>query len=178
MKIRIKLVVLIYQIHHHLRHHVLLLGAAFGDHQRQGHQRVVVQEARAVGAVEDAVVLQEPEEQERRDAFVAVAERVVLDRQVEQVGRLLLDARVEVAAAEGLVNRTHRALERLVLLAGEQCAAAELVAQHLQRLHRIFISRTKRLFGGSGRHLQLLIIVAVERIEAISRDSRKKNKTL
>ena len=30
------------------------------------------------------VVLQEPEEQERRDAFVAVAERVVLDRQVEQ----------------------------------------------------------------------------------------------
>ena len=73
-------IVLIDQIHHHLRHHVLLLGAALCDHQRQGHQRVVIQETRAVGTVEDAVVLQEPEEQERRDAFVAVAERVVLDR--------------------------------------------------------------------------------------------------
>ena len=92
---------------------------------------------------------------------------MVLDRQVEQVGRFLLDARVEVAAAEGLVNRAHRALERLVLLAGEQGAAAELVAQHLQRRHRILIGRAERLLRRSGRYLQLLIIVAVERIEAV-----------
>ena len=155
------------QIHHHLRHHILLLGAALGDHQRQGDQCVVVQKARAVGTIEDAVVLQEPQEQERCDAFVAVAERVVLDRQVEQIGRLFLDTRVEITPAEGLVNRTHRAFERLVLLVGEQFATAELVAQHLQRLHRILIGRTKWLLGGSGRYLQLLIIVAVERIEAV-----------
>lgn len=92
---------------------------------------------------------------------------MVLDRQVEQVGHLLLDARIEVAATEGLVNRAHRALERFVLLAGEQGAAAELVAQHLQRRHRILIGRAERLLGGSGRHLQLLIIVAVERVEAV-----------
>ncbi len=55
-----------------------------------------------------------------------------------------------------------------ILFAGEQCAAAELVAQHLQRLHRILIGRAERLLGGSSRHLQLLIIVAVERVEAIS----------
>ena len=67
---------------------------------------------------------------------------MVLDRQVEQVGRFLLDARVEVAAAE-------------------------LVAQHLQRRHRILIGRAERLLRRSGRYLQLLIIVAVERIEAV-----------
>ena len=70
-------------------------------------------------------------------------------------------------ARRSVVNRTHRAFERLVLLVGEQCAAAKLVAQHLQRLHRILIGRAERLLGSSGRYLQLLIIVAVERIEAV-----------
>lgn len=32
---------------------------------------------------------------------------------------------------EGLVNRPHRAFERLVLLVGEQLAASELIAQYL-----------------------------------------------
>ena len=155
------------QIHYHLRHHILLLGAALGDHQRQGDQCVVVQKARAVGTVKNAVVLQEPQEQERCDAFVTVAERVVFDRPAEQIGRLFLDNRVEITPAESLVNRTHRAFERLVLLAGEQCAAAKLVAQHLQRLHRILIGRAERLLRCSGRYLQLLIIVAVERIESV-----------
>ena len=164
VRIRARLVVLIYQIHHHLRHHILLLRAALGDHQRQGDQCVVVQKARAVGTVEDAVVLQKPQEQKRRDAFVTVAEQVVLDCQVEQIGRFILDA----WTAEGLVNRTHRAFERLVLLEGEQLAAAELVAQHLQRLHRILIGRMKRFLRRGCRNLQLLIVITIERVEAIS----------
>lgn len=162
------LIILINKIHHNFRHHVLFLRAALGYHQCQGHQRVVIQKARAVGTVEDAVVLQEPQEQERCDAFVAVAERMVLDRQVKQIGRFLLDARVKVVAAEGLVNRTHRTFERLVLLVGEQLAAAELVAQYQQYRHRIFIRRMKRFLGRSSRHFQLLVIVAVERIETVS----------
>ena len=46
-----KLIILIYQIHHHLRHHVLLLGAALGDHQRQGDQYIVVHKARTISAM-------------------------------------------------------------------------------------------------------------------------------
>ena len=107
MRIRARLVVLIYQIHYHLRHHILLLGAALGDHQRQGDQCVVVQKARAVGTVEDAVVLQKPQEQKRRDAFVTVAEQVVLDCQAEQIGRLLLDARTEVPPRPPKCGKSH-----------------------------------------------------------------------
>ena len=161
-------IVLIDQIHHNLRHHVFFLRAALGNHQRQSAQRIVVQEARTIGTVENPIVLQKPQKQKSGDAFVTVAERVVFDRQIEQIGRFLLDARVKVVAAEGLVNRTHRAFERLVLLVGEQLAASELVAQHLQRLHRIFIRRMKWFLGCGIRHFQLLVIVTIERIETVS----------
>ena len=57
------LIPLINQIHHHLHHHIFLLGAALGNHQREGHEGVVRQALGAVGAVEDAVVVQEPKEQ-------------------------------------------------------------------------------------------------------------------
>ena len=107
MRIRARLVVLIYQIHYHLRHHILLLGAALGDHQRQGDQCVVVQKARAVGKVKNAVVLQEPQEQERCNALVAITERVVFDRPAEQIGRLLLDARTEVPPRPPKCGKSH-----------------------------------------------------------------------
>ena len=53
---------------------------------------------------------------------------MVFNRQIEQISRLLLNARIEVPPAESLVNCAHRAFERLVLLVGEQLAASELVA--------------------------------------------------
>ena len=71
-------VVLIDQIHHHLHHHVLLLRFALGNHQREGHEGVVSDALAAVFVIEDAVVVEEPKEQCGGDAFVAVAERVVL----------------------------------------------------------------------------------------------------
>lgn len=76
-------IVLINQVHHNLRHHVFFLRAALGNHQRQGDQRVVVQQARTIGTVENPIVLQKPKEQEGGDAFVAITERMVLNRQIE-----------------------------------------------------------------------------------------------
>ncbi len=42
-----------------------------------------------------ALLLQVEQEEQRTDAFVAVGERVVLDDEVEQVGRFLLPGPVE-----------------------------------------------------------------------------------
>ena len=53
-------IVFIDQIHHDLRHHILFLCATLSNHQRQGHQCVVIQETRAVGTVKNPIVLQEP----------------------------------------------------------------------------------------------------------------------
>ena len=78
-----KLIILIDQIHHDLRHHILFLCAALGNHQRQGDQRVVIQKARTVSTVENPIVLQKPKEQEGGDTLVTVAERMVLNCQIE-----------------------------------------------------------------------------------------------
>jgi hypothetical protein len=53
-------VVLVDQIHHHLHHYVLFLGLAFGNHQGEGHQRVVGDTLGTVFVVEDAIVVEKP----------------------------------------------------------------------------------------------------------------------
>ena len=47
------LIPLVNQIHHDLHHYILFLGAALGNHQREGHEGVVRQALGAIGAVED-----------------------------------------------------------------------------------------------------------------------------
>ena len=85
------LVVLVYQVYNDLHHHVLLLRAAFGYHEREGDQSVVGYALRAVRVVEDTVTSHEPQEKSSGNAFVAVSERMVLRDQVEQHGGLFLD---------------------------------------------------------------------------------------
>lgn len=79
------LIILINQVHHHLRHHVLFFRAALGNHQRQGDQCIVIQKARTVSTVKNPIVFQEPKEQESGDTLVTVAELMVLNRQIEQI---------------------------------------------------------------------------------------------
>lgn len=78
-------IVLIDQIHHDLRHHIRFLRAAFSNHQRQGDQRIVVQKARTISAIKNPIIFQKPKEQESGDTLVTVAERMVLNRQIEQI---------------------------------------------------------------------------------------------
>lgn len=47
------LIVPVDRIHRNLRHYLFLLGAACGKHQRQSDRRVVISNARTVGAVEN-----------------------------------------------------------------------------------------------------------------------------
>ena len=67
-------VVLVDQIHHHLDHHILFLRIAFRNHQGESHQSVVGDALGAVFVIEDAVIVEEPEEQRGGDTFVAVTE--------------------------------------------------------------------------------------------------------
>ena len=68
-----KLIFLIDQIHHHLHHHIFFFRLALGNHQRQGDQGVVGNTFAAVLAVEDAVVVEEPQEQRGGNALIAIA---------------------------------------------------------------------------------------------------------
>jgi hypothetical protein len=108
---------------YNLRHYIFLFCATLSNHERQSDQRIVIQKARTVSTVKNPIVFQKPKEQKRCDAFVAVTERVVLDRQVKQIGCLFLDTRIEITPAEGLVNCPHCAFERFVFFVSEQFAA-------------------------------------------------------
>ena len=47
----LSLIPLINQIHHHLYHHILFLGATLGNHQRKGNEGVIGQTLGTVGTV-------------------------------------------------------------------------------------------------------------------------------
>ena len=106
--------------HNDLDDGVLLLGPALGDEEGQGYQGVVGQPFAAVVTIEDAVSAKEIDEQRCCDSLVAVAESVILDDEVEEISPFLLDARVKLLAAEGLVDGPQRALETLIFLDSEE----------------------------------------------------------
>ena len=99
------LVSLVDQINHDFYHHILLLRLALSNHQRQGHEGVVSQSFRTVLTIQDAVVVQEPEEQRGSNTLVAIAKRVVLRHQIQQHSSLLLYAGIEFLTPKRLSNQ-------------------------------------------------------------------------
>ena len=81
------------QIDDQFDHRLLVHRFALGDHQRDGHQSIVGNPLRSIFTVKRFVAGQKSDEQGSGNAFVAVAEGVVLDHKVKQIGGLFLDAR-------------------------------------------------------------------------------------
>lgn len=108
------------QIHNQFYHQFFVGGIALCHQQRQRHQGIVIdlEFARFFEAV--FVFFQKPDEKKRPNPFVAVAERVVFDGQVQQVGGLFFDAAVQVFAAESLHDVAEYAPETVVFLIAEQ----------------------------------------------------------
>jgi hypothetical protein len=142
-------------------------GAAFGHQQRHGDQGRVGEALAAIGLVEAAVLLQEPEEQGRADALVAVDEGVVLDQEVEEVCRLLGQARVDLLAAGSLVYRGQRTPQAVILLAAEELARSALAAQVLDQAPGLVVGDGQGGCGGRPGRAHPLVVVVVEQIEGI-----------
>jgi len=104
------------QIHHQPHQQVFLLGITCGDQQGQGHQAIVVE----AGLIEEIVLPEKEHEEKGPDPLVAIAERVVFDHEVEQMGGLLLCTGVKILAAEGLIEVAENALEMLAQLLAEE----------------------------------------------------------
>ena len=85
------LIVFVDEVDDDFDHCVLFFGAAFGDHQGEGHEGVVGDALGAVLIVKDAVAVEEPQKQRGGNAFVAVAAGVVFGDEIQEHGRLLLD---------------------------------------------------------------------------------------
>lgn len=85
------LIILVYEVDNDFDHCVFFFGAAFGDHQSEGYEGVVSDALGAVFIVKDAITVEEPQEQCGGNAFVAVAEGVVLGDKIQDHGGFLLD---------------------------------------------------------------------------------------
>ena len=97
-------VVALQQAHDEADHEVPLPRLALGGEKSQGDHRVVGDALRAVGARKELVPREVLQEQERPDALVAVGERVILDDEVEQIGRAQLDRWIERLPVERLLD--------------------------------------------------------------------------
>lgn len=82
------LVVFVNQVDDNFDHCVLFFGAAFGDHEGEGDEGVVGDALGTVLIIQDTVAVEEPEEQCGGNAFVAVAEGVVLSNEIQEHGGL------------------------------------------------------------------------------------------
>ena len=162
------LIVLVYQIHNHLHHHILLLGTALGNHQGECHERVVDYTLAAVCGIENVVLLHEPQEEHGGNTFVTVAERVVFHYEIKQHGGLFLYRRIKVLAAESLVNLSDTALERIILLMGKPPAAAKLFLQCVDDPHGIVVGDAERLLTGRLLNPKRLVVITVEGIKGIN----------
>ena len=81
------------QIDDQFDHRLLICWFAFGDHQRDSHQSIIGNPLRSIFSVKRFVARQKGNEQGGGNALIAVAEGVVLDHKVKQIGGLFLDAR-------------------------------------------------------------------------------------
>lgn len=84
------LIVLVDKVDDDFDHCVLFFGAAFGNHEGEGYEGVVGDALGAVFIVKDAVAVEEPQEQCGGNAFVAVAEGVILSNEIQEHGCLFL----------------------------------------------------------------------------------------
>ena len=61
------------QVHHHLYHHIFLLGLALCNHESEHHEGIICKALGAVRAIEDAVAIEEPKEEGSCNTFGDVA---------------------------------------------------------------------------------------------------------
>lgn len=65
---------LIDEVYHHFYHYIFLFRLALSNHQREGNERVISYAFGAIGTIEDAVVIHEPEEESGGYTLVTIAE--------------------------------------------------------------------------------------------------------
>ena len=89
-------------VHDDLDHHFLFVRSGFGDHDRQGSERLVCDRLLRAGFIAEqrAVPVQKIEEHRSGNALVSVGEGVVLCDEVQQICGLFLKRRVDLHAAE------------------------------------------------------------------------------
>lgn len=85
------LIILVNEVDDDFDHGVFFFGATFGNHQGEGDEGVVGNTLGAVLIIKDAVAVKEPQEQCGSNAFIAVAEGVVLGNEIQEHGSLFLN---------------------------------------------------------------------------------------
>ena len=65
---------LVNQVHYNLHHHILFFCLTLSNHKGEGYEGVISQTLRAIFAIEDSIIIQEPQEQRGSNTFVSITE--------------------------------------------------------------------------------------------------------
>ena len=144
------------QIHHNFHHYVLLLCPALSNHQGQGNEGVVGQTLAAVRAVEDAIVVEKP--QEERGGNTLVAEERATAKLVAQPGNL--HHGVLVCGVERLFLRSIVDGQPLVVVVVERVEGVCVVHHHVQQVLTLNGVGHLLVRDGSSHHLHQLAQLA------------------
>ena len=120
------IVVFVYQVNNNFYHNILLFCSALGNHQRESNEGAIRYALASIWMIENVVIVKEPKEQRSGNAFVSVAERVVLGNEIEQHSCFLLHAGIEFFPAKSLVYLSYAAFEGVVLLVAKENRATKL----------------------------------------------------
>ena len=94
--------------HDQADHTILLAGIAFGDKESEGDKRAVIETRPPLRTDEALVFVEIVQEEQASDAFIAVAERVVFDYEIEQMRGSGLNVGIKRRSAKRLLDCARR----------------------------------------------------------------------
>ena len=98
------LIIFINQIDYHLGYNIFILWPAFGNHQRQGNQRIVTNPLSSIFRVKNTVNIKELDKQKGPDPLIAVDKRMVFNDKIKEMCAPFFNARIQFFTAECLIN--------------------------------------------------------------------------
>ena len=113
-------VLLIDKVDNELDHHLFLLRIRLSNEKCESRESCLIDLHFTILAESVTILLEEPDEEECSDTLVPISEGVILDDEVEEMCRLLLDRRIEILSVEGRDDTREYPDEARILLIPEE----------------------------------------------------------
>ena len=92
------------QIDHESYHHLFLLRIALGNEESERSETCIIDLHFAIFLESVTIFLEEPDKKKSPDPLVPIGEWVILDDEIQQMCRLLLDRRIEILPVKSSDN--------------------------------------------------------------------------
>lgn len=160
----------VYKIHDELDHHLLLPRMRLSDEKCERDESTFIDLHLPISSESMTILLEKPDEEKCANSLVAISERMILDDEIEEMGSLFLDSRVEILAIGGYHAREN-AVEALIFLISEEGSSSSLFYELFPKFtnHSMcFIIFDDIGDIGASLNLETSRVILIEKDEALS----------